>query len=262
MTNYRNTRKIHRVVTIGSVVFLLISVITGLLWAYAPYLYWEGGYMKRKHEMPPPDITQARLSLADIVHKTETRFGKEAILQELTLRSDAGMLLYDVRFRSADGEGRRTLLDAQSGDWISPLSKETALRFARQYVPGNPPVEAASLREAWIPRKKTTGRPAWYFRFGDAGATEIFIDPGTGEILEDQDRIRRFHFLIMKLHQLNFFGFKKVLTIIPGLPLLVAIVTGVIMWVTPKWRKYVKKRNAKTLLQTESSQTERAAAES
>lgn len=52
--------------------------------------------------------------------------------------------------------------------------------------------------------------------------------------------MRRFHFLIMDLHQLNFFGFKKVLTIIPGLPLLIAIFTGMIMWMTPKWRNYLK----------------------
>ncbi len=256
MVNYRNTRKIHQFVTIGSILFLLASVISGLLWAYAPYLYWADGYMKRKDEFPPQDISQARLSVSDIILKAESRFGKETVLQEVTLRSDAGMILFDVRYRGEDGKSHRTLLDANSGDWISPLNKETALRFARQYVPDNPPVEAVSLMEAWIPRKKTTGRPAWIVRFGDAGETEIIIDLATGEILEDQDNIRRFHFFIMKLHQFNFFGFKKVLTIIPGLPLLIAIITGGIMWVTPKWRNYAKKRTVRASLKSESSQTE------
>ncbi|MFQ5580353.1 MAG: PepSY domain-containing protein, partial [Nitrospiria bacterium] len=175
-----------------------------------------------------------------------------------TLRSDAGMLLYDVRARSSDGKVHRTLLDANSGHWLSPLNEETALRFARQYVPGTPPVEAVSLQEAWIPRKKSQGRPAWVVRFGDAGETEIVIDPVTGAILEDQDSVRRFHFFIMKLHQFNFFGFKKVLTIIPGLPLLIAILTGGIMWATPKWRNYAKKRTVKASPESETSQAERA----
>jgi len=262
MTNYRNTRKIHQYVTIGAVLFLLASVITGLLWAYAPYLYWADGYKQRKHDFSPQDIARARFSVSDIIQKTESRFGKDSVLEELTLSSDAGMLLYDVRYRGSDGKVHRTLLDAKSGDWISPLNEETALRIARQYVLDIPPVEAVSLEEAWIPRKKNTGRPAWVVRFSDNGGTEIILDPATGEILEDQDNIRRFHFFIMKLHQFNFFGFKKVLTIIPGLPLLIAIITGSMMWATPKWRNYAKKRIARANLNPESPQAGRASVKS
>lgn len=242
MASYRNTRELHRMVTLGSVAVLLISVITGLLWAYAPYLYWEGGYMKRKHALPAPDLMQTRFSIPDVILKTKAKFGEEVLLQELHLRSDAGMLLFYVHYRGAEGEVQRALLDARSGDWISPLTEEVAVRFARQYVAGNPPVAAASFLKEWVHRKKKNGRPAWQVRFGDAGETDIFIDPDTGAILEDQDAVRRFHFFIMKLHQFNFFGFKKVLTIIPGLPLLIAIVTGMMMWATPKWRKYVKNK--------------------
>lgn len=255
-----NARKLHRDITLWSVVFLAISVITGLLWAYAPYLYWDEGYLQRKHELPSPDLTQARFSVPDVIRKTETKFGEGVVLQELVLRSDAGMLLFDLQYLGAEGKMHRALLDASSGDWTSPLSEEDALRFARQYVRGDPPVETVYLLKEWFHRKKKSGRPAWYVRFGDAGGTEIFIDPETGGILEDQDNIRRFHFFIMKLHQFNFFGFKKVLTIIPGLPLLIAIVTGMMMWVTPKWRKYLKRKKREQKYKSGFPQTGKARA--
>src|SRR3546814_512958 len=130
---------------------------------------------------------------------------------------------------------------AVSGTWISPLAEDDAVHFARQYVAGRPAVADATLLRDWTPRKANAGREAWRITFADDGATEIFIDPNDGAILEDQDSIRRFHFFIMKLHQFRFFGTHKELTILSGLPLIALILTG--LWLAfPRARRALTRR--------------------
>ena len=73
-------------------------------------------------------------------------------------------------------------------------------------------------------------------RFRQAGHPEIVIHRDSGVILADEDSARRFHFLVTQLHQYNYFGFKKTLTAIAGVPLLLLIGTGFVMWLRPKLR--------------------------
>jgi hypothetical protein len=73
-------------------------------------------------------------------------------------------------------------------------------------------------------------------RFRQEKNPEIFVDSNSGKIIEEQDDIRRFHFWIIKLHQFNFLGFKKTLTIIPGTALLLLIISGVFMGIRSKFR--------------------------
>jgi cytochrome b subunit of formate dehydrogenase len=42
---------------------------------------------------------------------------------------------------------------------------------------------------------------------------------------------------VTQLHQYNYFGFKKTLTAIAGVPLLFLIGTGLVMWLRPKLRR-------------------------
>jgi uncharacterized iron-regulated membrane protein len=109
-------------------------------------------------------------------------------------------------------------------------------------------LDSVVLLSNWVHRNKTAGVKAFRIRFQDAGKTEIFLDPQTGHILEDGDRIRRLHFLVMQLHQLNFFGFRKVLTIVSALPLLLMIITGTYLLIGFRIRRHLAKWN---VLQTE-----------
>ena len=42
----------HRRVAILSAGFLLLTAVTGILWAYAPHLYFKDGYLKKKNVKP------------------------------------------------------------------------------------------------------------------------------------------------------------------------------------------------------------------
>jgi len=240
-------RRFHRWLGVVFGLFLLSSAVTGLLWAYAPYLYWKPGYMEKKAPLPSPPLTDAVLSIPEAVRKLQEKEEGKIEAQSLLLRKDFGRLLYEIEYKVSGGK-RRSLIDAKSGDLLSPLSEALAAEIAKQYVTGGPPLDSVVLLSNWVHRNKTAGVKAFRIRFQDAGKTEIFLDPQTGHILEDGDRIRRLHFLVMQLHQLNFFGFRKVLTIVSALPLLLMIITGTYLLIGFRIRRHLAKWN---VLQTE-----------
>lgn len=234
------TRRFHRLLGIVFGLFLLTSAITGLLWAYAPYLYWKPGYKHKKASLPLPPLTDAVVSIPIVIRRVQESEEGKIEAESVLLRKDFGRLLYEIEYE-VNGAKSRLLIDAKSGVFLSPLTEELAIVIARQYVEGNAPVESAILLSDWVPRKKTKGVKAFRVRFQDAGKTEIFLDPQTGRILEEQDHTRRFHFLVMQFHQLNFFGFRKVLTIIPGLSLLFMIATGTYLWISQVRRRRLRR---------------------
>lgn len=223
------SRRVHFWLGTAALLFLGVSAITGLMWAYAPYLYWQPGYMEKKR--PEPGLQEKDLEGAlppqAFAASIGDRFGAGSRLTAVALQKEAGVLLYKVHALGPDGTERRGLIDARTGTWISPLSRERAIQFARQYVGTHLDVEGATLLEDWRHRKGTEDVRAWRITFADEGRTQIFLSPETGEILEDQDSVRRFHWWVMRLHQFNFFGTKKILTIVSGLPLLLLIATAI-----------------------------------
>lgn len=235
-------RAAHRVIARVSLVFIAVSGVTGLLWALRTLFYWDADYMTRKHEILSPPLTAARIDVHEALHQLGMHAEAKIEPVSVSLRGEVGRLIYELYYLAPDAKPQTALVDAVSGDWLSPLRREDAIRFARQYIEGEPRVESAELLENWVSRKAAKKeRPAWRIGFADPGRTEIFSDPFTGGILEDQDASRRFHFFIMKLHQFHFFGTNKELTILSGLPLLVLLTTG--LWLAfPKLVANVRRR--------------------
>ncbi len=233
-------RRLHRVVALGSVAFLASTAVTGLLWAYAPVLYWEDGYMKKKTPAPSPAPGEASVTVPDAIRVAERAVGRRIMVEAVLLRPDFGRLVYEVQYRAAESAGA-FLVDAITGEPLSPLTEGRAVEIAKQYVRGAPDVEGVDRLDAFVPRSGGAGVPAYRVRFRAPRSPEIVIHRDSGQILEDQDAVRRFHFFVMKLHQFNVFGFRKTLTVVSGLPLLVLITTGVALWAIPRIR--VQKRN-------------------
>ena len=226
----KRARQLHRYAGWFGAAFLLLSTVTGLLWAYAPHLYWAPGYLEKKQAMAAPPIVDVAIE-ARAAAATARAAAAGAELSSLTLRADIGRLLWDARLGAA-GDERVVLIDAVSGARLSPLSSALAEAAARQYVAGAPDL----IRIEQVPRyqpRKGRARPAFIAQF--AGDREVVIDAESGAVLEESDPTRRFHFWVMRLHQLSFLGFKKELTIIPGALLVFLIVTGYVL--VPWWRR-------------------------
>lgn len=224
----RIVRQAHRWFGVGALGFLLLSVVTGLLWADAKFLYWDEHYKEKLRPLTGPLVDSAKLPLERALVLAKEAAGGRVVIEQVTLRTDFGRLFYDVRLR---GEGGSTtlLLDAMSGERLSPITEQLAPAIAMQYV--RPPAAVTGVEmERYTPRKKKRAYDAVRVRFDDEDATEIVLDRQTGEILEDEGRWRKVHFAVMQLHQLNFFGFEKTLLNIPGVPILLMSLSGLLLW--------------------------------
>lgn len=222
-------RRFHRVVAAVFGVFLTVTAVTGLLWAYAPY--WKKGYMEMKNPLSSPPLTAAAVTAQEAMDRVSAHWKEQRVtIITVALRADFGRLLYEITGRVA-GTKATLLLDAQTGEVLTPLTEALAVLAARQYLEDAPEVERVERLEVFKLRPNDAPRSAYAVHFQTPGRAEIVIDRDSGQILGDFDRVRRFHFLVMRLHQLNFFGFHKTLTVIPGAGLLLMVLSGTAIWI-------------------------------
>ena len=105
-------RQFHRTVGILFAPFLAATAVTGLLWAYAPYLYL-------KQEPPKPggsaklDENQSYLPMAAVIRAAKPLAG-EGRITAIGLKADAGKIVYSVNVASK-GERKEIRVDAQTG---------------------------------------------------------------------------------------------------------------------------------------------------
>jgi len=224
----RVIRLAHRWLGMGALGFLLLSVVTGLLWADAKFLYWDDHYKEKVRPLIGPALEMAKLPVDRAILVAKEAVGGRALIEQVVLRSDFGRVCYELKLR-VEGVSTTLLLDAMTGQRLSPISPDLAPVIAQQYVRTPATVTGVEI-ERYTPRKKKRAQDAVRVRFDDADATEIVLDRQTGEILEDEGRWRRVHFAVMQLHQLNFFGFEKTLLNIPGVPILLMSLSGCALW--------------------------------
>ena len=224
----RIVRVTHRWLGMGAVGFLLLSVVTGLLWADAKFLYWDDHYKEKLRPLAGPPLETATLPVDRAILAAKDAVGGRALVEQVVLRSDFGRVFYELKLR-VEGVSTTLLLDAMTGERLSPISRELAPVIAQQYVHAPATVTGVDI-ERYTPRKKKRAQDAVRVRFDNADATEIVLDRQTGDILEDEGRWRRVHFAVMQLHQLNFFGFEKTLLNIPGVPILLMSLSGGALW--------------------------------
>lgn len=222
----------HRRVAVLSAGFLLLTAVTGILWAYAPHLYFKDGYLKKKSTRGAPALSAARLSAQEVIRLTEAA-DKTRPAESVTLRAEGGRLVFEVVRREGKA-AHSQLIDAVSGEKLSPLTEQMAAAVAAEYVVGNPPVKDAAVVENYRHRSGKIVPSVYRIAFVAPGNPEIFIDRNSAAIVEESDDSRAFHFWVMKLHQLQFFGTKKELTLLPGLALIVLVITGGMIW----WRRF------------------------
>ena len=253
----RIIRLAHRWLGMGALGFLLLSVVTGLLWADAKFLYWDDHYKEKVRPLVGPALETATLPVDRAIVAAKEAVGGRALVEQLLLRSDFGRLFYELKLR-VEGVATTLLLDAMTGERLSPISSDLAPVIAQQYVRTPATVTAVEL-ERYTPRKKKRAQDAVRVRFNDADATEIVLDRQTGEILEDEGRWRRVHFVVMQLHQLNFFGFEKTLLNIPGVPIFLMSLSGGALWLLHRAR--VRRSRAAMLVRDQPLFTARSTGE-
>ena len=150
--NERSARKIHRAIGISSVGFLLFMVITGLLWANAPFLYWDLGYKEKVGRvLPAPSLETAQVSFQQLFTFIRKSIGTDSMIETIILRKDFGRVLYEVHLSGANAPPV-ILVDTLTGIRLSPISLDLAQTIAQQYVGPENMLTDATI-ESYIPRK-------------------------------------------------------------------------------------------------------------
>jgi len=221
-----SARRFHYLVSIGGFVFILSTTITGLLWAYAPYLYWEDNYLQKKNEAGPSSILSPELKSPEELFSRSSLKGAEVNLTSISYKNLAGFNTAELCI-GKNKSLKCVLLNANTGEQITPLSEDIARTIAKEFVPAPLNVKSSNYIEKWEHRKEGIKPGVWVISFDDPKQTEIVVDAFNGKVIEDQDKYRRFHFFIMKLHQFSFFGTHKELVVLSGIPLLLLLFSGV-----------------------------------
>jgi uncharacterized membrane protein YkoI len=214
---------------------LLISTATGFLRANQKW-YWEEGYKKKK-QASGFTVDKDVVSVNRIIHLIDSVSSQKNIFTEINLISENKHPYYKILTSSKE----KYLLDAYTGDIISPLSFERASSFAKQYVKGNPSVKSCEFFREYLAGKSKEKRPAYKVSFENNVHSQIFLDYYSGEILEDIDDNRRLGIWIVKLHDYNFFNSKRGITSVVGALILLLSLSG--LWI---YKIRLKKKNKLT----------------
>lgn len=124
--NEKGMRKIHLTIGVFFAPFLAISAITGLLWAYAPYLYLKSDSGMKKSPASVIDEKRAYIPVADVI-RTALLMAGEGRINSIVLRAESGRLVYAVNVVSKKGINE-IWVDAEKGNAMLPV-RDTAHQF-------------------------------------------------------------------------------------------------------------------------------------
>lgn len=117
----------------------------------------------------------------------------------MELRHVGDSLVYDI----AAADGARALIDAVSGQALSPISRDLAIAVALQDRESPKPPDAAVLLDA--PEDDYLGDvPVWRVDFDDADGARLYISPTTAQIVERTNTVWRIHDFVWMLHIMDY----------------------------------------------------------
>lgn len=119
-------RKAHRTIGLFFAPFMVVSAVTGLLWAYAPYLYLKNDSIKSKASTPVIDAKKTYVSMVDVIQAVESMAG-DGRITSIVLRPESGKLVFAVNMMSKNGM-REIWVDAEKGNSMLPV-RDTAHQF-------------------------------------------------------------------------------------------------------------------------------------
>lgn len=204
MSGKINRHRLHRKIGLVFLPLLLLSAITGFFRANHAW-FWKKDYMKVKRNLYPSAVATPPVSLARCFAIADSITGKKGSLQAVLYKTDGGLDLYQITMK----DHVPVVIDAVSGEVMSPVTAQRAVALARQYIQNDFPFRQCELLEGYVPRKQKAPRPVYRISYKDELNTEIYLDKYTGEIVEELDDNLRFGVWMVKLHDYDFWDNKR-----------------------------------------------------
>lgn len=212
--------KIHKWIGLIVGIQVLLWIVGGLYMTWYPIEVIRGEHNIRAVE--PAALNDAG-SLIPVADAVATAGG--ARITNLTL----GYMLGDPVYRLQRAEGSHMLVDARSGEIISPIPEEKALALAIADFAGETSPDTAN----WLTENNLEYRgtvPVWQVFLNDEEDTRLYISPDQGRVVSRRtDRWRIFDFFWM-LHIMDYedrTDFNNPLVIIASIVGLVASLSGI-----------------------------------
>jgi uncharacterized membrane protein YkoI len=204
---------------------LFLWSLGGLIFATHDINWVRGQEGRNQHSEPALDLSSIALSPLEAARAA----GLSQPLKAVEIRRLLKRTVYEMSV-----DDRVLLIDASSGEVLSPIPEATALTIAQRDRVGSPRVESVELVESNPPTEyRGKELPAWRVSLDDGEGTQIYIASSTGRITARRnDAWRRFDFFWM-LHTMDYDGrddFNHPLLIgFAGLGLL-AVLSGWVLW--------------------------------
>ncbi|RAW02076.1 PepSY-associated TM helix domain-containing protein [Pseudochryseolinea flava] len=222
----------HRYIGLVLLPFLLISALTGFFRANYKW-FWKEDYKKVKNTSYSYALDVPEVSMDSVFSIAKRSAGSDAVISEVRFRREAGVAFYDVRIK----KGNPILIDATSGEVVSPIDENMATLLAGQYVKGEAKVKYVELNESYETRKGNNIRSVYIISYDDALETQIIIDKYNGEIEEEVDKNLKFGMWMVKLHDYDFWDSKRGILSFVGIGLTLVAITGFYLWAKAKGKK-------------------------
>lgn len=166
----RRTRQLHLWFGLAIGVQVGLWLISGLFMTWFPIEQVRGDHLKTKAEI------QVLIDLPELITPAEIALNSKILPETMTIK-----ILDSKPVWFVTNETEKVLIDAQSGDIMSPLSQSLARKIASSHYSGGGDIILADYLET-PPREYGHDGPVWRIKFGKPSAASFYVDATTGDV--------------------------------------------------------------------------------
>jgi len=218
------SRSLHKWLALFVGAQLLIWAVTGFYMVAVDLDFIHGDPLVRNLRTPVGS-TQAVLPVAQLTSR----------YPDITLLSLHSLPVLRTPVYELTAAGRRVLVDATSGEQLSPLSSGIIRELARSYYAGNGQLSLVELLEHDVPMEiRGRAPPLWRADFDDWLQTTLYLHPDTGALVARRHRLWRWYDFLWMLHIMDYGERETPTGLVPRL----ATVLGAVTIVSGVWLLY------------------------
>ncbi len=185
--------RIHKWIALIVGLQIVLWIAGGLVMSAIPIEIVRGEH-KIEERSPVLLNTETLLPIASAAEK----IGSSAVTS-----AKLGEMLGTPVWRIVDENSKTVIVDAETGDILSPLNETLARQIAEHDYNG----EAASISVKQLDKPPTEYNkpgPVWRVGFDDRDKTTIYVDPSLGEVTARRSETWRFFDFFWKLHVMDY----------------------------------------------------------
>jgi uncharacterized iron-regulated membrane protein len=229
------SRSLHKWLALFVGLQLLVWAVTGFFMVAVDLDFIHGDSLVRNLRTPVANA-KAALPVAELTRR----------YPEVTFFSLHSLPVLSTPVYELTAAGRKVLVDAASGQQLSPLSDGVIRQLARRYYAGSGQLSAMTLLQREVPME-ARGRapPLWRVDFDDWLQTTLYLHPDTGALVTRRHRLWRWYDFQWMLHIMDYGDRETPTCVVPRVATVLGVVTvssGVWLLYFSFWRPRAARR--------------------